>query len=165
MLIVVGIIAHTVAAGSISIVGLVVTALLGFGCAIPVSRGKLKRIPLTLSIFGTGLLMHVALSATPHSVAHSSAGSFMPSAAMLFWHSVAAFIAMSAIVFLDSLYAAWIRMVAALIGGVYIAVIPEIGIETAPMGSETEFTQEYLVTTDVSRGPPMCARTVYALCA
>ncbi len=165
VLLVLGIMAHTVAAGSISITGMGIAALLGFGCAIPISRGSLKRVPLILSIFGTELLIHAALSVTPHSVGHSSAGGFMPSAAMLFWHGLAAVIAMSAIVFLDSLYAAWARMVGAIIGGVYITVIPEVGIDTVSTGSDTEFTQEYLVTTDVSRGPPLCARTVYALCA
>jgi len=89
----------------------------------------------------------------------------MPSAAMLFWHGLAAVIAMSAIVFLDSLYAAWARMVAAIIGGIYITVIPELGIDSVSTGSDSEFTQEYLVRTDVSRGPPLCSRTVYALCA
>lgn len=165
VLLILGFIAHGAAAGSMSITGLGIAALLGFGCAIPISRGALKRVPLVLSIFGTELLIHMALSVTPHSVGHSSSGSFMPSAAMLFWHGVAAVIAMSAIVFLDSLYAAWVRMVGVIIGGIYVTVIPEVVNDTASTGSDTEFTQEYLVTTDVSRGPPLCARTVYALCA
>lgn len=165
VLLVLGITAHTVAAGSISIAGLGIAALLGFGCAIPISRGALKQAPLVFSIFGTELLIHMALSVTPHSMGHVSAGGFIPSASMLFWHGVAATLAMSAIVFLDSLYAAWARMIGAIIGGVYITVIPKVGIDTVSTGSDTEFTQEYLVTTDVSRGPPLCARTVYALCA
>jgi hypothetical protein len=165
VLLVLGIIAHSTAAGSISIMGFGIAVLLGFGCAIPISRGALKRVPLVVSIFGTELLIHMALSVTPHSVGHSSAGGFMPSAAMLFWHGLAAVIAMSAIVFLDSLYAAWARMVAAIIGGIYITVIPELGIDSVSTGSDSEFTQEYLVRTDVSRGPPLCSRTVYALCA
>jgi hypothetical protein len=165
VLLTLGVIAHTVSAGTISLVGIGIATLLGFGCAIPLSRGALKRVPLVLTIFGTELLIHMALSVAPHSAGHVSAGGFMPSATMLFGHGVAAILAMSAIVFLDSLYAAWVRMVAAVIGEVYIAVIQKVEIDTVSTGSGTEFTQEYLVTTDVSRGPPLCARTVYALCA
>jgi hypothetical protein len=157
ILVALGLVAHTAAAGSISFAGLGIAVLLGFGCAIPLSRGAMKRAPLVLSIFGTELLIHMALCVAPHTAGHASASSFIPSAAMLFWHGGAAVLSMSAIVFLDSLYAAWARMLAAVIGGVSVTALPEVDRDVVATGSDTEFTHEYLVTTDVSRGPPAYA--------
>lgn len=155
-----GIIAHTLAAGSISVMGFGIAALLGFELAIPISRGVIKRAPLVLSIFGAELLIHMSLCVTSHTVDPSTVSGFIPSAAMLFWHGVAAVLAMSAIVFLDSIYTAWTRMVAAVIGGISVTVLPEVGMDAVAIEIATEFTHEFLVATDVSRGPP-----AYALCA
>jgi len=46
-----GLVAHTVAAGTISLLGFGTAVLLGLGLSIPISRGALGRAPLVASIF------------------------------------------------------------------------------------------------------------------
>ena len=84
----------------------------------------------------------------------------MPSAVMLLWHGVAATIAMFTITFLDSIYTAWTRMITAAIGGFYFTSTVESEVNVRVASSDSEFFQEFLVTTEISRGPP-----TYALCA
>jgi len=155
-----GVGAHTIAAGSISQTGLLLSVLLGFGLAVPISRGALKRFPLALSIFGAEMLIHLSLCVGSHAADHSAASAFMPSAVMLLWHGVAATIAMFTITFLDSIYTAWTRMISAAIGGFYLTSTVESEVNVRVTGSDSEFFQEFLVTTEISRGPP-----AYALCA
>jgi hypothetical protein len=94
-----GLIAHTVALGTITLLGASIAVLLGIGLAIPISRGVIHRVPLVASVFGAEIVIHMSLCVTSHTVDHSTVGGFVPSGSMLFWHAVAATVAMLAITF------------------------------------------------------------------
>lgn len=79
-----GLIAHTVALGTITILGASIAVLLGLGLAIPISRGVIHRVPLVASVFGAGILIHMSLCVTSHTIDHSTVGGFVPSGSMLF---------------------------------------------------------------------------------
>ena len=68
-----GVGAHTIAAGSISQTGLLLSVLLGFGLVVPILRGALKRFPLALSIFGAEMVIHFSLCVGFHTADHSAA--------------------------------------------------------------------------------------------
>ena len=68
-----GVGAHTIAAGSISLIGLLLSVLLGFGLVVPILRGALKRFPLALSIFGAEMVIHFSLCVGFHTADHSAA--------------------------------------------------------------------------------------------
>ena len=155
-----GLIAHTVALGTITPLGASIAMLLGFGLAIPISRGVIHRLPLVASVFGAGILIHMSLCVTSHTIDHSTVGGFVPSGPMLFWHAVAAILAMLALTFMDSVYTAWTRMLASVIGGMWerrsfegnTVLTTAEKSESCDVGGFDE--------TEVSRGPPS-----YALCA
>jgi hypothetical protein len=155
-----GLIAHTVALGTISLLGASIAVLLGIGLAIPISRGVIHRVPLVASVFGAEILIHMSLCVTSHTVDHSTVGGFVPSGSMLFWHAVAATVAMLVITFMDSVYTAWTRMLASVIGGMWER--PSIEGNTALTAAEgvDSFDGSRLGETEISRGPPS-----YALCA
>ena len=155
-----GLIAHTVALGTITPLGASIAMLLGFGLAIPISRGVIHRLPLVASVFGAGILIHMSLCVTSHTIDHSTVGGFVPSGPMLFWHAVAAILAMLALTFMDSAYTAWTRMLASVIGGMWER--PSIEGNTALTAAEgvNSFDGRRLGDTEISRGPPS-----YALCA
>ena len=155
-----GLIAHTVALGTITLLGASIAVLLGIGLAIPISRGVIHRVPLVASVFGAEILIHMSLCVTSHTVDHSTVGGFVPSGSMLFWHAAAATVAMLVITFMDSVYAAWTRVLASVIGGMWER--PSIEGNTAHTTTEkTEsFDGRRLGETEISRGPPS-----YALCA
>lgn len=155
-----GLIAHTVALGTITLLGASIAVVLGFGLAIPISRGVIHRVPLLASVFGAGVLIHMSLCVTSHTIDHSTVGGFVPSGPMLFWHAVAAPLAMLVLTFMDSVYTAWTRMLASVIGGMWER--PSIEGNTVLTTAEKTESCDVgrLGETEVSRGPPS-----YALCA
>ena len=155
-----GLIAHTVALGTITILGASIAVLLGLGLAIPISRGVIHRVPLVASVFGAGILIHMSLCVTSHTIDHSTVGGFVPSGSMLFWHAVAATVAMLVITFMDSVYTAWTRMLASVIGGMWERSSIEGNTALTDTQGADSCDASRLGETEISRGPPM-----YALCA
>ncbi|MBT4948223.1 MAG: hypothetical protein WBH19_04965 [Candidatus Nanopelagicales bacterium] len=155
-----GLIAHTVALGTITILGASIAVLLGLGLAIPISRGVIHRVPLVASVFGAGILIHMSLCVTSHTIDHSTVGGFVPSGSMLFWHAVAATVAMLVITFMDSVYTAWTRMLASVIGGMWERSSIEGNTALTDTQGADSCDGSRLGETEISRGPPM-----YALCA
>ena len=150
-----GLIAHTVALGTITILGASIAVLLGLGLAIPISRGVIHRVPLVASVFGAGILIHMSLCVTSHTIDHSTVGGFVPSGSMLFWHAVAATVAMLVITFMDSVYTAWTRMLASVIGGMWERSSIEGNTALTDTQGADSCDGSRLGETEISRGPPM----------
>ena len=153
-----GLVFHTLADGSISAVGSILVAGLAVAFALPAARLKMipRRLPAIFgAVFAAQLLMHVILSVAPHAGGHTS-HSLVPGALMTAAHGVAALVATAALYFADSLAAAWARFTASVLGERKISLPYQNILET---DVQYEFVNpihfRLLSGKMFSRGPPL----------